>query len=88
MTCTRILGGIICTSPWGRLKLGNRYINVDFHEYCGPSFTWVKGGEWYDPKDENDPIWPLFEAWLEKYMAKQAKTKARQPATQSTDQPE
>lgn len=77
MTCIHMMGGIICVNPWGRLRLGNRYIIVDFHEYCGPSFFYVKGDKPYDPVDENDPIWPLFGAWLDKYQAKKAKQKAQ-----------
>lgn len=77
MTCIHMMGGIVCVNPWGRLKLGNRYITVDYHEYCGPSFEYVKGGKPYDPVDENDPIWPLFKAWHDKYSAKKAKQKAR-----------
>ena len=85
MTCHRFAGGIICINPWGRLKLGNRYVIVDFHEYCGPSFEWVKGGAPYDPVDENDPIWPLFEVWLEKYKARKAKRAT--PTAETTKEP-
>jgi hypothetical protein len=75
MTCVRIGNGTVCISPWGRLKLGNRYVWVDFHEYCGPSFyTDAAMSKVYEPADENDPIWPLFGKWLEKYRA--AKDKA------------
>lgn len=82
MTCIHFGSAIICVNPWGRLKLGNRYVWVDFHEYCGPSFSWdAYGRKPYDPVDENDPIWPLFGVWLEKYRAKQAKAaKAREKA--------
>ncbi len=68
MTCHRIGNGIVCASPWGRLKLGNRYVWVDFHEYCGPSFYWDAAmSKTYEPADESDPIWPLFGEWLAKY---------------------
>lgn len=69
MTCMRFSGGIICVNPYGRLHVGNRYIYVDFHEYCGPSFWTMKNGEQivYWPEDENDPVWPEFEKWLTKY---------------------
>lgn len=83
MTCIHMHGAIVCVSPWGRLKLGNRYVEVSFHEYCGPSFEWVKGRTPYNPGDENDPIWPLFEAWHDKYMAKKAKRDAQRAAQKS-----
>lgn len=70
MTCTPFSGGIVCVTPTiniGRLKLGNRYVYVDFHPYFGPLFSWDQNGEKaYDPKDESDPIWPLFESWMKK----------------------
>lgn len=70
MTCTRIGSAIVCTSPYGRLHVGNRYIWVDFHPYCGPSFSYDQAGNKpYDPDDENDPVWPEFNKWLAKYKA-------------------
>lgn len=80
MTCHRIGNAIVCVSPWGRVKLGNRYVMISFHEYCGPSFNWVAGDKDYDPVDENDPIWPLFEAWHAKYTAMRAKTARKRAA--------
>lgn len=80
MTCLRMNGAIVCVSPWGRLKLGNRYVEVSYHEYCGPSFTWVKGDIPYEPADENDPIWPLFYVWLAKFEAEKAKRRAARPS--------
>jgi hypothetical protein len=78
MTCIRFGSAIVCVSPWGRLRLGNRYVWVDFHEYCGPSFYWdsamTKG---YDPADENDPIWDEFGKWLKKYQEAQTKRAAQ-----------
>jgi hypothetical protein len=75
MTCIRIGNGIVCVNPWGRLKLGSRYVWVDFHEYCGPSFYWdAAETEVYEPADEHDPIWPLFGKWLKKYRAAKAQT--------------
>lgn len=70
MTCLRMGNAIVCISPWGRLRLGNRYVWVDFHEYCGPSFYWDSANtKPYEFQEdiENDPIWPIFEKWLEKY---------------------
>jgi hypothetical protein len=71
---------IVCVDPWGRLKVGNRYVWVLFHEYCGPSFyTDAAMSKLYDPNDENDPVWPQFERWLKKYRAakdKQQRTRA------------
>ena len=75
MTCVTFCNVIVCTSPWGRLKLGNRYIYLDYHEYCGPSFSWDRDGAKPYIPTETDPIWPLFSAWLEKYEAKKLKGK-------------
>ena len=81
MTCTRIGNVIVCTHPWARLKLGNRYVWMEFHPYCGPSFYWDSNGhKLYDPENENDPIWPVFGVWLDKYnasLAKAAKAKLK-----------
>jgi len=74
MTCIHIGGGIVCVNPWGRLKVGNRYVWVDFHSYCGPAFfTDANMSRVYDPADESDPVWPQFSKWLDKYQAAKAK---------------
>ena len=74
MTCTRIGNIIVCTSPWGRLHVDNRYIWVEFHEYCGPTFFTNRDcTEVYEPEDVNDPVWPEFEKWLKKYRAAKEK---------------
>lgn len=76
VTCTRYGNVIICTNPWGRLTLGNRYVWVDFHAYCGPSFFWDSAmTKLYDPTGENDPIWPVFDAWLSRHNAALEKAK-------------
>ena len=78
MTCIRIGSAIVCTSPWGRLKVGNRYVWVDFHEWCGPAFfTDSNMSKVYDPVDESDPVWPEFSKWLNKHNAEKAKKLAR-----------
>lgn len=60
-------GGFVCTNHWGRLKLGNKYVWVEFHRYCGPIFWKDQNAtNEYVPKDEHDPIWPLFEKWIDK----------------------
>jgi hypothetical protein len=47
---------------------------VDYHTYCGPSFSYDEGGgKPYIPVDENDPVWPEFSKWLKKYEAAKAK---------------
>lgn len=77
MTCIRIQNGIICVNPWGRVRIGNRYVWIDYHTYCGPSFWWNSAmTKEYEPKDENDPIWPEFEKWLKRYEAQKAKVGA------------
>jgi hypothetical protein len=81
MTCIRMGNAIVCVSPWGRLKLGNRYVWVDFHEYCGPSFYWDAAmTKVYDPVDESDPVWDQFVNWLDKYRAGKARRERVQAA--------
>lgn len=81
MTCINFGNGIVCINPWGRLKVGNRYVWVDFHPYCGPNFyTDSRMTKLYDPKDEGDPVWEPFGRWLEKYQAGQAKRDAKRSA--------
>jgi len=79
MTCVRIGSSAIACGfhPWGRLKVGNCYVWVDFHPYCGPNFYTDSGmTKLYDPKDESDPVWEPFGRWLAKYQAAEAKTAA------------
>ena len=85
MPCITMETSIICMSPWGRMKLGNRYVWVDFHEYCGPSFYWDSNmSKLYDPVDEDDPIWVEFSKWLNKFNASKAKVaKQKLEATSS-----
>lgn len=65
--------GIMCVPPpedFGRLHVNGKYIWVDFHRYCGPQFTHDRNGtREYIPKDEQDPVWPAFNAWFEKRNA-------------------
>lgn len=74
MTCIPFGSAIVCVSPSARLKVGNRYVWMDFHEYCGPSF-WRDSAmsKVYDPADENDPVWDAFDVWLKKYRAAKSK---------------
>lgn len=57
MTCIRILGGIVCLSPFYRLPLADgRRIFMDWHNYCGPIFYRDRDArrevaEWW-----NDPL--------------------------------
>ena len=61
-------------SPWGRLKVGNRYVWVYFPSYSGPSFfTDANMSKVYEPADESDPVWPEFSKWLGKHQATKAK---------------
>ena len=70
VTCINTGNAIVCVSPWARLKVGNRYITMDYHLYCGPSFYWDRDmTKEYEPSGVDDPIWPVFEAWLKKYEA-------------------
>ncbi len=85
MTCVKFGNAIVCVNDnWGRLKVGNRYIWVDFHPWCGPSFfTDSDMSKVYDPVDETDPVWPAFQAWLDRKKAAKAKTAAVKPAEPS-----
>lgn len=81
MTCIKAGNAIICVNPWGRLHVGNKYIMVDFHEWCGPTFFTDRAmTKVYDPVDENDPVWEPFGEWLKKFQA--AKEKKRQQVLQ------
>lgn len=69
---------VCCSRPrvkrWARLHVGNRYVWLDFHPWTGPSFTADSAGvNVYDPQDERDPVWPVFNKWLEKYLAAEQK---------------
>ena len=81
MTCTRFSNAIICgsqSSNYGRLHVGNKYIWVDFHEYCGPSFSCdANGTAIYEPHGETDPVWPEFIKWLNKRDILKAKDDKR-----------
>ena len=82
MTCIRIGSGFVCVSPWGRLKVGNRYVWMDYHRYCGPAFfTDANMSKVYNPVDESDPVWPEFSKWLTKHEAAEAKRAAQGGAT-------
>lgn len=77
MTCTTMTMMHICTNPHGRLKVGNRYVWVDYHRHCGPEFSWdAAGNKPYEPKGEHDPIWEVFLTWLEKRDAKEHQSNA------------
>ena len=70
MTCTRFGNAIICHYPFARLHLKNKYVWMEFHSYCGPSFfTNYACTKHYvfTENCEDDPIWDLFEKWYAKY---------------------
>lgn len=75
MTCIKIGNGIVCvTQRWGRLHVMNKYIMVDFHPWCGPSFYTDRNmSKVYDPVDENDPVWDEFGKWYDKYLKREGK---------------
>jgi len=73
MTCVIFGSGILCFNGEvnSRLKVGSKYIFFEFHRHCGPTFfTDVAHTKEYYPMDENDPVWPPFEAWLAKRKTK------------------
>jgi hypothetical protein len=78
MTCIRIASlAIACVNPWGRVKIGNRYVWIDYHSYCGPTFYWdMAMSNEYLPKSSRDPIWNEFGKWLEKYEARKEKARS------------
>lgn len=90
MTCIHMgSNAIVCVSPWGRLKVGNRYVWVDFHPYCGPNFYRDSAmSKLYDPKDENDPVWPEFGKWLKKYDAAKEKERIRRANVTGAKKPD
>lgn len=59
--------GFVCHNRVGRLHVGNRYIWVSYHRYCGPSFyTDTAMQNEYEPLDD-DPMWQVFDTWLKKF---------------------
>lgn len=78
MPTVRLHGAIVTYSTGFRLHLGKRYIFGSFHDYCGPSFYYDRAEtKEYAAIDEKDPIWPLFNAWLEKYQHRKKKREAK-----------
>lgn len=76
MACTTVVIGkstaIVCGGGrLHRLTLGNRYIWLEYHSYLGPTF-WSDRNctKPYYPIEENDPIWPIFNVWLNKARKK------------------
>lgn len=77
MTCVRFDGPatqmIVCVNAAGRLHIGDRYIYVDYHPYCGPSFSWDRSGnQILDIDDESPlwiPLWDAFDVWHKKQKA-------------------
>lgn len=67
MTCTQIgRGSFVCHNRLGRLHVGGRYYWVEYHPYCGPVFYHDAAmTREYQPR-RKDPIWPVFQAWLDK----------------------
>ena len=90
MTCIRLAPNIIaCVNDSGRLHIGNRYVWVDMHPYCGPTFFKdVAMNDPYVPVDESDPVWPAFEAWHQKKQAEKEKAIARRsPPSEPQEDP-
>ena len=85
MTCIRLAPNIIvCVNDSGRLHIGNRYVWVDMHPYCGPTFFKdVAMNDPYVPVDESDPVWPAFEAWHQKKQAEKEKAIARKESVRA-----
>lgn len=81
MTCIRFgddrAMGFVCVNDQIRLHVGNRYVWMSWHDYTGPSFYTMEKGEevYYDPVDENDPVWEPFGRWLIKHNAAKERNK-------------
>jgi hypothetical protein len=61
-------------SPRVRLRVGNRYIWLNFQEHYGPAFyTNAAGTKLYEPEDESDPVWAPFGVWYSRYQVAQEK---------------
>lgn len=83
MTCIKINNStIVCTGKIGRIKVEGRYINIDFHPYCGPNFYKDRNMQkLYEPTGSDDPVWPEFYKWLEKHKQSEQKKKLPKFAT-------
>ena len=67
MPCTKILGGIICTTNnFGRIHVGNKYVYFDYHSYFGPSFYSDTGYTKEFIPEKDSEIWDKFESWMKK----------------------
>lgn len=64
--------GFVCVNEQVRFHVGNKYVWMSWHEYTGPIFyTKERGDEvYYEPIDENDPVWTEFSKWLNKQKRK------------------
>ncbi len=78
MTCYSFSGhgvvGYVCCNDSSRLHVNGKYVWVSFHPYTGPSF--YKNAKMtvnYDPTDENDPVWAVFETWYGKLKRQKEK---------------
>jgi hypothetical protein len=71
MSCVSSKDGslILCGTnhPRFRFHVGNRYVWMEFHPYCGPMFSWDRWAQKPYYPEEEDPIWDLFYNWLERY---------------------
>jgi len=75
MACIPITNfGFICTNTFGRLHVGNKYVWVEYHHYCGPTFYKdYNCTKPYDPDYKNDPVWTVFQQWVDKIKNKKRK---------------
>lgn len=66
MVCIKIPNGIMCVSPFYRLRLDDGgYVFMDWHHFCGPTFyrdKWQNRmiDDWWD-----DPLICKALAWFE-----------------------
>lgn len=67
----------VSVSPNGRLHVGNKYVTVSFHPYCGPTFFY--GDEIFEPatEAEENELWEEFGRWHAKYQKHEEKLRAK-----------
>lgn len=70
-------GSSVSVDPGGRLHVGNKYIWVSFHPYCGPSF--YHGDNVFEPanKAEEAELWEEFGRWHKKFSDHEQKLTAK-----------
>lgn len=75
MTCVKASNAIYCINHSGRMKVGRKYIWIDYMDHCGPEFFCdAKMTRLYKPR-KNDPVWDEYAKWHDKFSAKRNRMK-------------